>query len=300
MSLRVNSPKLILDISNNNQDNNSYPNVGDMSVNRLNISPKMIKIERVETIESMKNYQNQILMCQRSVYDGQTNIPMHMEDMNLPRSDILAPSQSSILSQKRRHEVDYDYEFDQSSMSPGEKRMKYDDECLWLADRGQDHQMTYSYEPTNDPRYIIPVGVNMDEDSSSSRILNGSGYHDSGYINFHEMDLKYRSGSSNQSISPNKIENEDPNTSGQSVKILKSNQRKPRNSKVRKRQVKEAISYEELQTQRVMANVRERQRTQSLNEAFASLRKIIPTLPSDKLSKIQTLKLAARWVCLYF
>ncbi|RZF37071.1 hypothetical protein LSTR_LSTR015551 [Laodelphax striatellus] len=55
-------------------------------------------------------------------------------------------------------------------------------------------------------------------------------------------------------------------------------------------------SVEELQTQRVMANVRERQRTQSLNEAFASLRKIIPTLPSDKLSKIQTLKLAARYI----
>ncbi|KAL0277088.1 UNVERIFIED_CONTAM: hypothetical protein PYX00_004491 [Menopon gallinae] len=55
-------------------------------------------------------------------------------------------------------------------------------------------------------------------------------------------------------------------------------------------------SYEELQNQRVMANVRERQRTQSLNEAFTSLRKIIPTLPSDKLSKIQTLKLASRYI----
>ncbi|XP_069771982.1 twist-related protein 2-like [Narcine bancroftii] len=55
-------------------------------------------------------------------------------------------------------------------------------------------------------------------------------------------------------------------------------------------------SFEELQTQRVMANVRERQRTQSLNEAFSALRKIIPTLPSDKLSKIQTLKLAARYI----
>ncbi|XP_051519467.1 twist-related protein-like [Myxocyprinus asiaticus] len=55
-------------------------------------------------------------------------------------------------------------------------------------------------------------------------------------------------------------------------------------------------SLEDLQTQRVMANVRERQRTQSLNDAFASLRKIIPTLPSDKLSKIQTLKLAARYI----
>lgn len=48
--------------------------------------------------------------------------------------------------------------------------------------------------------------------------------------------------------------------------------------------------------QRAIANVRERQRTQSLNEAFASLRKIIPTLPSDKLSKIQTLKLASRYI----
>ncbi|XP_045414611.1 twist-related protein 2 isoform X2 [Lemur catta] len=58
-----------------------------------------------------------------------------------------------------------------------------------------------------------------------------------------------------------------------------------------------AQSFEELQSQRILANVRERQRTQSLNEAFAALRKIIPTLPSDKLSKIQTLKLAARLPC---
>ncbi|KAJ1159604.1 hypothetical protein NDU88_000111 [Pleurodeles waltl] len=55
-------------------------------------------------------------------------------------------------------------------------------------------------------------------------------------------------------------------------------------------------SYEDVHTQRVIANVRERQRTQSLNDAFAELRKIIPTLPSDKLSKIQTLKLASRYI----
>lgn len=55
-------------------------------------------------------------------------------------------------------------------------------------------------------------------------------------------------------------------------------------------------SFEEVQNQRVLANVRERQRTQSLNEAFGALRKIIPTLPSDKLSKIQTLKLASRYI----
>ncbi|KAM3617417.1 uncharacterized protein V6R79_005869 [Siganus canaliculatus] len=53
---------------------------------------------------------------------------------------------------------------------------------------------------------------------------------------------------------------------------------------------------EDSHCQRAIANIRERQRTQSLNEAFASLRKIIPTLPSDKLSKIQTLKLASRYI----
>ena len=63
-----------------------------------------------------------------------------------------------------------------------------------------------------------------------------------------------------------------------------------------KKQKKKQLSFDDIQTQRVMANVRERQRTQSLNDAFAQLRQIIPTLPSDKLSKIQTLKLATRYI----
>ena len=63
-----------------------------------------------------------------------------------------------------------------------------------------------------------------------------------------------------------------------------------------RRKTKKPQSIEELQTQRVLANVRERQRTQSLNDAFAQLRQIIPTLPSDKLSKIQTLKLASNYI----
>ena len=44
------------------------------------------------------------------------------------------------------------------------------------------------------------------------------------------------------------------------------------------------------------ANVRERQRTQSLNEAFGKLREIVPTQPSDKLSKRETLKLANMYI----
>uniref|UniRef100_T1JZ95 BHLH domain-containing protein n=1 Tax=Tetranychus urticae TaxID=32264 RepID=T1JZ95_TETUR len=54
--------------------------------------------------------------------------------------------------------------------------------------------------------------------------------------------------------------------------------------------------HKKLHVQRILANVRERKRTQSLNEGFNTLRQIIPTLPSDKLSKIATLKLACRYI----
>ena len=70
-------------------------------------------------------------------------------------------------------------------------------------------------------------------------------------------------------------------------------------SKRRQQQEQEqeqTMSQDDVQNQRAIANVRERQRTQSLNDAFAHLRHIIPTLPSDKLSKIQTLKLATRYI----
>lgn len=68
--------------------------------------------------------------------------------------------------------------------------------------------------------------------------------------------------------------------------------RKPRRRL--KRKPSKTEEPDEFSNQRVMANVRERQRTQSLNDAFKALQQIIPTLPSDKLSKIQTLKLATR------
>ncbi|KAH9404250.1 Twist- protein 2 [Tyrophagus putrescentiae] len=49
--------------------------------------------------------------------------------------------------------------------------------------------------------------------------------------------------------------------------------------------------------QRAIANVRERKRTQSLNSAFSPhCDRLFPSLPSDKLSKIQTLKLASLYI----
>ncbi|KAI1286066.1 Pancreas transcription factor 1 subunit alpha [Halotydeus destructor] len=49
--------------------------------------------------------------------------------------------------------------------------------------------------------------------------------------------------------------------------------------------------------QRQAANMRERRRMQSINEAFESLREFIPTLPYEKkLSKVDTLKLAIGYI----
>ncbi|CAD6187655.1 unnamed protein product [Caenorhabditis auriculariae] len=48
---------------------------------------------------------------------------------------------------------------------------------------------------------------------------------------------------------------------------------------------KTSRNEEESQVQRVCANRRERQRTKELNDAFALLRKLIPSMPSDKMSK---------------
>ncbi|XP_046355256.1 heart- and neural crest derivatives-expressed protein 2-like [Haliotis cracherodii] len=48
---------------------------------------------------------------------------------------------------------------------------------------------------------------------------------------------------------------------------------------------------------RITANKKERRRTQSINNAFASLRGCIPNVPSDtKLSKIKTLRLATSYI----
>lgn len=51
-----------------------------------------------------------------------------------------------------------------------------------------------------------------------------------------------------------------------------------------------------LNEQRAVANVRERKRTQKLNQAYKQLQSIIPKEPSDKMSKIHTLKLALAYI----
>ncbi|NXT01559.1 TAL2 protein, partial [Jacana jacana] len=50
-------------------------------------------------------------------------------------------------------------------------------------------------------------------------------------------------------------------------------------------------------TRKIFTNTRERWRQQNVNNAFAKLRKLIPTHPPDKkLSKNETLRLAMRYI----
>ena len=62
--------------------------------------------------------------------------------------------------------------------------------------------------------------------------------------------------------------------------------------------LKNEINDSNLQVEvRHAANMRERRRMQSINDAFDSLRQHIPTLPYEKrLSKVDTLKLTIGWV----
>ena len=89
---------------------------------------------------------------------------------------------------------------------------------------------------------------------------------------------------------------EQPQSSNEKrLKIVKARIQKIKSKKIKlPKRTEEYLDKECNKQLRSQANVRERQRTQSLNESFSALRKIIPTLPSDKLSKIQTLKLASR------
>ena len=132
----------------------------------------------------------------------------------------------------------------------------------------------------------------LDSDSS------GTGSDHSGasinHIHQYQQQQQQQRGAKQRRIQRNRMDNQIMSMDNESVHSGGSN-KSPLNHHHHHHGVGVGVGGD-VQTQRVLANVRERQRTQSLNEAFASLRKIIPTLPSDKLSKIQTLKLAARYI----
>ncbi|XP_053675908.1 protein twist [Anopheles nili] len=276
---------------------------------------------------------------------------------------ILASYSATCESAKKRRmlDADYDYEFDQSSLSPNgsyqpEKRTRYDayGSSVWAFTPTTTVPAEYVHSGPYtgvSGELLLPPGTasmpSVQDDESSS---NGSrlatqtahyetaspgAYYQSGFTSRPPLPVYPRAptdstpnhsptgADSSLSVcsgSPAKLDESScsagskygsappatlpkrtlspADTGKQSVKGEESttSTRKDRTGRDRKRPTKVSFTFEEVQSQRVIANVRERQRTQSLNEAFASLRKIIPTLPSDKLSKIQTLRLASRYI----
>jgi twist-like protein len=139
----------------------------------------------------------------------------------------------------------------------------------------------------------------MDYNSSSSIFLQPS--HQKFLNTFikteYSLTTMNSGGSESSSSSPSTPIHIDENDEHQHKRrITRRLNSQPYPSSKQRRQQQQIISQDDVHNQRTIANVRERQRTQSLNDAFSHLRLIIPTLPSDKLSKIQTLKLATRYI----
>jgi hypothetical protein len=301
------SPKIILDISQNNPIENNL---------NFNIN-KMIKVERLDDHmdtgilnEGIYGYLNQHQQ-QYNDYQHQQQQQRHInhheteEDLNMPRSDILAGAAQLIEMGKKRKS---DFNYDPNSLSPDMcKRTRYnhgeEEEYDNFIPRNIEefHQITNYCETSNDE---IKYAHSTDSGSTETQIQN--------HLEQNPYSILYQSDDHNDTMTDDFQESEIPlvvtttaasiTKTGKSTKSYKSRKQNslfdggiqlkaPR--KQRRKQMKDT-NFDDMQAQRVMANVRERQRTQSLNEAFSSLRKIIPTLPSDKLSKIQTLKLASR------
>lgn len=301
MSVRSLSPKLILDISNNqmenngsntyltsnNNNNNHNKNMNKLS-NNNDIGGAMVKVEKSDHSDNS--------VCNTSInsdhgMDTYGSHPNHQyEELNLPRSDILNTSITSNYcrgrKRKQHDQPDMDYEFDAGSLSPGfiDKKPKYDEYPVFV----QENPNYLYYSST-----IYPDNLQHDQQLQHSQHTHSQQLPT--YAEYHNLP-------SQQDVPviqtiPLVIENCKQKKRPYTKRNHKSDQNQaPGERKARKHRKRstKVTSFEEMQSQRVMANVRERQRTQSLNEAFSALRKIIPTLPSDKLSKIQTLKLASR------
>lgn len=261
------SPRLILDISNNQVDHNNIEN-----------RVKMIKIE-----SDYDNICSEELcpetMCSDNVRQELSDysmIQVNDNGINLPRLDMISALRPQVRPERKRK---FSNNFEYTSETIGEnifpKKNRYVDEYLKFD----------SSSPNSDGTFFVE---NFSESSEELKFRHNDLICSDQYYN---MQDQYQN-QFYQMTFPGS--DRDENNAKDGVKITgKNSGKKSKSTRIRKKPFKEANS-EDMHTQRVMANVRERQRTQSLNEAFQSLRKIIPTLPSDKLSKIQTLKLASR------
>jgi hypothetical protein len=281
------SPKIILDISSSQMEN-------------LSLSCKMIKVEN------------------SSDNDSNNNSPINGQDMKYTDLDLSVPSTVSFYEQtsalgdgnptrKRRmtKNADGSQNYENSVVESDSKRFRFDETYesfpttlskYCLNNNNEEpyyhgHEMKYPYmnENSASPAYGYSPYLNMDNNQQPQ-----SNYY---YVPHNQLPEQVQQYNSQATITVDQ-----PQSSNEKrLKIVKEKLNKIKSKKLKLPKLSPIKGETECtKVMRSMANVRERQRTQSLNEAFSSLRKIIPTLPSDKLSKIQTLKLASRYVKNHF
>lgn len=299
------SPKLILDISQSQMEN-------------LSLNCAVIKVENSSDNDSNNN--------SPSINDSKEDIKYTDLDLSVPSTVSFYERATSVSSgnsiRKRRNAkspiiTDETHPFQTSPphiVDNDSKRFRYD------------HQEHYE---NSVPTTIFKYCLNNNEeafyhqhnpytnDNSSSPILHyGYPQYDAQQQNHHygffstsqqlsnnaqipeqvqQFNLRSSSSHNNNNNCVTTDQPQNPNDKRIQM-IVKDKLQKIKNKKLKfpKKASPARIDPDQNKALRSMANVRERQRTQSLNEAFGALRKIVPTLPSDKLSKIQTLKLASR------
>lgn len=291
------SPKLILDISQSQMEN-------------LSLSCKMIKVENSSDNDSNNN----------SPIGGHCKEDMKYTDLDLSVPSTVSFYETSALSggnpnRKRRLTknapmMDGSQNYHESpSVESESKRFRFDPEgyesmvptTIYKYGLNNNEEPYYHHNLPHDMKYSY-----INENSASPaqygyypennpNLMPPNNYYYVQNNQLPEQVQQYNNSETCLTVDPPQSSNE------KRLKVVKERLNKIKTKKLKLPKLSPIKGETEgNKVLRSMANVRERQRTQSLNEAFTSLRKIIPTLPSDKLSKIQTLKLASRYVERHF
>lgn len=334
MSLGAPSPLLILDISSNNQMDqrinidNQLKMIKTEPVELFRPDPSAF----FHQINHNQSYQHcDDNHQQHNHYINDSYIDIHnldQDNLNIPRMDMLTVdlSQQQHHRKRKHNSCTSPEDYQCGEYDPIPISMANEDRNLSKKTRYQEMSIEQLRFNTlcsaTSPPIDVTGGVdglpepysensvdmkyahsNLLDNCSGAEVLNGGYYvnnnNTSSAINNMMRGVGQSGGfdSSSQMYGLHYSESERDDEEYKTMSEKSSSSSKPKGRRTRSRKRKISVkehTEEEAQHVRVMANVRERQRTQSLNEAFASLRKIIPTLPSDKLSKIQTLKLASR------
>lgn len=287
------SPKYILDISGSQSKlenltiNTCAIKVEQSSDNDSNNnSPTMKYTDLDSTVPSTVSFYEQQLVSSREIHSKKRRITRSPPTVNGSRDYQISPT---VETESKRFRLDPEsYE----SMVPT---------TIFKYGMNNNEDPYYHHTPMHDNGSMKYGGYINDNSVSPGQY--GLSYYDSNFISSNNNYYCAQ----NQVQLPEQVQQfnsqpsitvEPPQSSNEKrLKIVKEKLNKIKTKKLKLPKVSPVKSEPEgTKVLRSMANVRERQRTQSLNEAFTALRKIIPTLPSDKLSKIQTLKLASRYV----